>query len=669
MTTIQVDKVHRVELPDGYDEDNSLVVSSTQVETYDLCSRKWWFTWPLQMPQPPESDSLLFGTRLHACLAAWQLGEDPPDGWEVGLAPRDADLISRFVQVAVDTHMIERVPGQLVEKHFLRLLADVEVGPSRTIRVFVCGMSDVIRPETAEVHDHKSAIDARWLKSDKRRVKCRTCPGETCRRCGGTGEHDNERYLGRSRQVLIYAREMLVQREERGLLLPDEVKLRHNGFVRDYDRPIARATDVVVSVAEVMSHWNRLVEEVRDYVLLREGHRDPSLWYTVAGPEDPGRACSAFAGCAYRLVCGGRWTVQQYRNHYAKEKDQMSNPSPFGPATAPPVGQPTVNGPTGNGTDYFRVAIGTAKQPDNYPRARVQEMIDQQGTALFGTIKVWRPGLAGWVSPLEQGFRAPQDDVPALDAAEQTPPFGTSQPPKPAPPPWHQPNCQACSGNQRPGYNSEGHPCRICDQNASRTPGGTPSHFYDVTVGANGLTTYQLKPEHTHPPQAPAPPIQQPTPGATQAPIEVQQRTEAAPGAAAAPAKRGRGRPRKDGGIAPVDKAATPIGSGAIVLQGFVLCINAVPLLPEEQRERIVDLADVLDEWGQKLAASTNPPARSYYSMHAFDRRDRLAEVAATIAGELAGTVVVVGGRSPDMTALCDALRPFAAMVVQGGGA
>ena len=86
--------------------------SASQLETTQLCARKWWLNNVAKLPKIERADSLVFGEALHGCAERYLLGEEPfNDGWSDGLTPQDAVLIRLLISKAIEAGYLERRPG------------------------------------------------------------------------------------------------------------------------------------------------------------------------------------------------------------------------------------------------------------------------------------------------------------------------------------------------------------------------------------------------------------------------------------------------------------------------------------------------------------------------------------------------------------------------------
>lgn len=227
---------------------------------------------------------------------------------------------------------------------------------------------------------------------------------------------------------------------------------------------------------------------------------------------------------------------------------------------------------------------------------------------------------------------APQTPPPAVTPEAKPEPVAPSTPNAP----WAVEGCAACKGR---GINKAGNPCMACYHIRKRRGESTVDDF-DVSHDEAGNLVWKAKSEAV--PQA-------------QAPAAVEGKAQVV-----APPKTKRAKPPK--AIEPeIKEAPAPQLQEAVTSEprGFRLFLNALPIGQE-----FVDAGELLGREGAELAEAQG--VKSYYELDAFKRRDAIAAQASAIATELAGKALVVVGGGQDLKALIEALRPFAAEVVQG---
>lgn len=636
----------RIALPPGVDADRAVLSSATQYETFDLCKRKWWFQWGVKL-EKLEQDFLTFGTTLHAAceryLLADNLGRDAtgrpvdlwPVGWNTNIPPAQADLIKRLVAEGIKSGLLVRRPGRLVEHAFLAPL-----GEHRGMLMFGTGKIDmmVVDGEEPEVQDHKTTKAMRWAKSPKA--------------------------LAQTTQMLTYAGEVQRQRAARGLPMADKIKVRHNVYVKDPAAPAVKIVEAWVTASAVEARLEQNRAAATQMVNFKTAFLQPEDWHRLPEPASQGRACSAYGGCPYLMICGGRETPTEYSKRIERvlgHKAQQDTNARKDHAMSAVMGEKLAAAKSKKAAAKINGDVPAAGPADdtkfwilNDKRAVVEATgasirealaagtMTLGSSAMLQTSKTWSTvGGCGFVEPVaappppvEAAPPPPpsgEGDVVDEEAAPAAPP--TAPPPAQAPfavsgtPPWAAPNCTACAAGPHPGFTTKGNPCRICDDIQSKAKGPTSAGFALTTE--NGVISWTAK-DGT---QGSAP-----IPGTT--PVVAKKAAKAAP-TAAEPVRKGPGRPKVT----------------------FRLYINCMPL-----GQDAIDAAEILRSYGAKVAEVSG--AASYYDLDAFKRRDSLVACAEEIVAEVEGKrVVVSGAASPDLRALVDVLRGYASEVVVGSSA
>lgn len=276
----------------------TLRLSASQIETFRLCPRKWWLSKVRKLKEGGPTEAQAFGTVLHAVceryLRADDNGVDPktgeavdlfPTGWHVAfnryggidghLTVEEQKLVKALIHKAIEEGVLQREPGRQVEAEF-----KAEIIPGATIEGFV----DLLYPHRIE--DHKTSKSTKWLKSANA--------------------------LAENPQMLIYAYMGLSESD-----LP-EITLRHNGYVKDPERPIVRKTEITVSREHVEAFWrNEIVPTAEAMLRFRAEAENVD---DVDPPESMAHACSAYGGCAFRPICSYRETEDQYELRVSGKK-------------------------------------------------------------------------------------------------------------------------------------------------------------------------------------------------------------------------------------------------------------------------------------------------------------------------------------------------------------
>lgn len=688
---------------DPRDPKRKMILSVSQVETYDMCARKWWFgsglPKPDRLPQV-ERGSQTFGTVLHAVcerfLSADDLGRDKhgnpvdlyPPGWQEcvqefgsskGRRDRvddaDAARIKLLITQAIEKGVLVRMPGRRVEHPF-----NLPLGTYKGVEVELTGKIDLLLHDT--VVDHKSAKSMAYAKSANA--------------------------LKKSVQMMVYAKVALEEARRRGEALPATITLQHNVFCKDPDDLRVRKTTTDAAdggnptVAEIEKFWTNFLSHVEPMLDLRatplrivEGGRLVENWSATPEPTAFAQACNAFGGCPYRTICTGRESAQTYVKRTAAI---ISPPAP----QIEPKEEPYMAIDIASRLAAKRAAaaggvppVQPSQQPKPDPDPVTAAVIAQAAPATYV------PGPVGTVGPVT--LPTAQGDAGLHpDAA-----------------PWTRANCTPCKGADglRSGWNSKGNPCGVCTNLNDKEGKPTYKNYDQAEIDAfrqqwldsQGKATATVQVKDTPKAEPVAPPVAQvgaadPTPSEppaqateTALPSTPQDQAQAAPEPTpttpAAPTlagrlKRGPGRPRKDVAVAPPAAeipapAATDGGPApdhapdpaAIVKPGagrpktgFTLYLNCMPsrgFAPGTVLHLDVIMRRYQDAMVEQCAAE-GKPVETYWAINAFVRRDMMSRAAEQIAVELGANHVVGRGLSPDMVAFLDAIRPFAARVVEG---
>lgn len=275
--------------------------SASQIETFLDCERKFWFTFIVKMPRE-QNTSFTFGEVMHGVIERWlkadDLGNGPelyPDGWSDELTVAEADLIRRLVTAGIAEGVIARQPGRAVEEWISMALVE-HLGLRGKIDVF----------DYEGIEDHKSAKNTRYLETPKT--------------------------LASNTQLLIYAKWWLEEHRKAGATPPAAIKLRHNQFIKDFDKPSVRSAEARVSAEVVDSFWNKTIlpaaEKIRKAYDLNVPMKE---WATVAGPKSVG-VCKKYGGCPFASVCGKLESPEALHarlSQMAKPPDQPTQEKPM----------------------------------------------------------------------------------------------------------------------------------------------------------------------------------------------------------------------------------------------------------------------------------------------------------------------------------------------------
>lgn len=609
-------------------------ISATQDEMFARCPRQWWLRYVHRLPELVRTN-FDFGTVLHSVceryLLADDTGRDPqtgepvdlfPQGWDIvedkagprRLDPLDASLIRKLIDKGLEAGILERRPHREVERPL-----DREVIPG----VQFIGFVDCLLP--GEIQDHKTTKSTKWAKTPKT--------------------------LATSLQMLDYAKEA-IERD------PDlkEVRLRHNVFVKDPERPIVRKVETTVRRSEVEKNWKRLQGVAAQMQALARQATPVEQWREIPGPTQ-NDACRAYGGCPFLSICGGTEDPSAYRRRVQRAIDGGANdPARHQkPSSWEGVWGSAAPGTTTKGT----TKPGTTTMSDIFAR-RSARQVDASPSSNNGV------ALSAPAAPTAQ---APTDNDT---------------------PPWANPNCKACSTNPIPGFNSKGQPCRICDLGAKRAGGLTSSDF--IIDEADGFVVWEPRegvnasggqaelvrsdveaqarqalpePARTEPAMNTEEP-EQSAGGADDAAGGAPESETSAPdadgssgsatdepAAAPAPLLRDEPSPKADAKPPKTEEKPAKKGSRGRPRIGFRLYINCVPIGVD-----VKPADELFREVAAEMAAENG--VDSYFDLNTWDRRAAFQRAAHTFPDRFGRMHIAARTGDPDVWAFVTALRSVA---------
>lgn len=275
-------------------------ISASQINTFESCRRFWFFQKIEKLSDGPPQAHFTFGTVLHAVCERWLEGEEMyPDGWTETeerdgstqeVTPKEAKMIQKLVDQAIDEGVLTRRDGTQVERE---LLVPIIEG------VELIGFIDVYRspgPDGLPVlEDHKtfSKGSLRYIMNEK---------------------PDSPHYLGKNQQLKTYA---WASSELDGY--SGDVRLRHNQFPKFPNRDVSKA-EAVLPELEIANHGEYLRAVAGD--MKRTGQIKE--WGDVPGPSDSSK-CSRWYGkpCPFAGICGRIETVDGYRLRTEQESEAI----------------------------------------------------------------------------------------------------------------------------------------------------------------------------------------------------------------------------------------------------------------------------------------------------------------------------------------------------------
>lgn len=594
-----------------------LVISASQVETWDSCRRKWWLSKVARMPELDKGFQI-YGNVIHGVAERFFEADDRgydtktgkpvdlyPEGWQKSydrvnktkllgeVSLQEQAQIKLLVKRAIEEGIWVRMPNREVEASFFRKVAE---------RVAIIGYIDLLTYE--EVHDHKSTKNMRYAKSAAD--------------------------LKENTQLLIYAHECFERADEAGRPL-DRVLVRHNTFSKDPKNPVVQATHSYITRAEADKFWASVQERAGEMRKLKRAGIAPENWIAVPGPKTAD-ACNAYGGCAFRTICGKVETPQKYLARIElAQKAQQDGASTL--------------------TSTGKTEMG---------------IFDKMKTSAAGV-----PAAPAPVAPKAAPAPAPSTPQPTKEELENK-----GLHPEQQAAPWARATCKGCKGM---GLTKQGAPCRVCDT-LNKKDGLPTSAAWTLSTtdaglivwtdasGAQGSTPAVAEPkvaDRTSAAHAPQEAAQEPAGGAlakkgrrgrkkAEEPAPAQPQPEPAPEAA----------PETDEteGEAPGATEAPAAGKPGRRPQGFTLLIGALP--ERAKTTGVIGLDQEFDRWGSELAKEMG--AESYFALDAYKRRDWMAMRAAQIAETFGSKIVTAIGESPDFLEFLAAIKPHASYVYVG---
>ncbi len=441
------------------------ISSASQIQTWELCNRKWWFDkGPLRLREL-DRGYFTFGTVTHAVieryLSADDLGNDPatglpvdlyPPGWEstmgrdkktlVSISIIEQETIKKLIPLAIEQGILVRSPGRLLEQKFYLPILQLDDGGV----VWLMGYIDVMLSD--EVQDHKTTSNMKYALSP---AKLRASP-----------------------QMLIYALVCIQRCAETGAPLPQKITLRHNVFGKDPMNPKLRKTSVEVTPTEVMEYLptiKRICERMVGQLKIKE-------WSTVPGADESEQrgGCNAYGGCQFAPICTGQETPEKYMERVDRVERERLN-SAQGSTEATTV--------TSTLRENNTVSINVFEQ-------KLAERVAQKVALEAGGVPP-----ASTIPALDGSQVAPgQSTTPVTPAAPIVPPaapiINIAVVHAPALAPWGIPGCTVCHGG---GFNASGNPCRICDSKQAQASRITSEMFVIEPMG-DGTYVWETKPEY-----------------------------------------------------------------------------------------------------------------------------------------------------------------------------
>lgn len=248
-------------------------ISASQIKTFNLCRKKWYFEKVEKLPRGETSYGATFGTVLHGVLERIHRDTEPyPPGWNALLRHGDTEIAKALVGLYTPVEGVEGIEHR-IDMHVID-------------GINLIGYIDLYKK--ACIIDHKSSKALKWTLDSKE--------------------------LAGDLQMLIYAKWALDHEHPR----PKVVELRHNLFIRT---PPAKFREVVAyaTAGAITEKWY----QVQETALVMKETRDRG-----SPPEvELGDHCHAFGGCPYAHVCSGVVSLEEFKERPDPRKRESKMPS------------------------------------------------------------------------------------------------------------------------------------------------------------------------------------------------------------------------------------------------------------------------------------------------------------------------------------------------------
>jgi hypothetical protein len=451
-----------------------MYTSVSAITDADDCMRRWWFSKRCKLPQD-QRKATIFGDVLHAVaeryLSADDRGIDPktnrpvdlyPMGWETmkdrwsgsdtlyKVSNAEAALIKLLIQAAITEGVLIREPGRIVEKSIQTIIHTVGYA-----NVILNGFIDLDTPRGVE--DHKTAKIKKYLLSKAK--------------------------LKKSIQMMGYAYERYLKKHK------GNIWICHNGFVKDFDLPYVRKTEVELTEIEVKLFFNETILPIVKKMFRYYKDYPPeklNAWRNIPPANNPNQSCNHHYGkpCPYITVCGGVCTIEQYLSKYGKTITDITG-----------IVKPEVKGSKMNSLmdkikkqNAEQAAGGTPPVVATQAQTAAATVIPETPT----TTPPATGGLTAMIANMAAGVTATPPANTALPAAAEITAAPVVQPVakvEKQTAPWYMYDkdglaCVACKDNPVLGFSTKMEPCMICVTRAREAGKPVPENFkVDVLEG------------------------------------------------------------------------------------------------------------------------------------------------------------------------------------------
>jgi len=317
-------------------------ISSSQIEKFQMCQRKWWLD-KIAGFKEPYKRHFAYGTALHDAGERFLHGETDlfPEGWAAGLNPEEIDHIKGLVRKAIITGVWSVVPGSYIEYPLCllvgpRLLDDggMPLRAKAVVKEDEEGVRFIDRPDCLDDGSPlpPGALDLPYYVG----FIDHFIPAEAgapCIKDHKTAKHrgyaKKERDITESTQLLTYSCIPFS-------LYPwtDAVIGQYNIFLKDdaapepvysvqaaiYRRQAAARWQTVIQITQMMEQLRRdapRIGEPAKHKAMGDRTDRAANWKRVPGQVETRdrkiikESCDAYGGCPYRDLCFGRCTCEQ----------------------------------------------------------------------------------------------------------------------------------------------------------------------------------------------------------------------------------------------------------------------------------------------------------------------------------------------------------------------
>lgn len=415
-------------------------ISATQIDTYELCPRKWGFRWLDGMKAPPNKFAQL-GLDTHGPMEHWLKSSIVPTGQDKPSQLAQALIPYVPPPQAVDPSNVERDELIVVDDVLFVVKVDLYM-PLVEYNLRLCQIC------SAFVYDTESGATclnghggAPWYEVFTRRP--RVYDHKTC----GTFDYCvTERDIEFNAQAALYALWAMIKTEQRVVDVQWNY-VRTKGAIKV--RPVFKPIDDAMIVP-------RMEKSVATGRAIKWHLKNTKRALDIA--PDPS-ACDEYGGCPYREQCGittrdrivtGSWTMfrppergslttmsdfknqqgtQQFLQNFGNGQPGMGpNGQPLvnPPQFAPPAGPPQFTPPAGPPTQFTPPAGFTPQGPPPQPQFSPPQMPPAPAASQ------WQPPQAPQQAPQftpPQALPQPQWQPPQVPPQQQS--YQTQAPPMP----------------------------------------------------------------------------------------------------------------------------------------------------------------------------------------------------------------------------------------------